>query len=171
MVAMARTDFVTSEVAKLLRLPEWRVIKFAQGQEYGIRPSIRKASGSGTRRVYDTENVCEFALALRLLETGLRSKAIGKVIRQLRGKVNLSSKLGVREEEASSLYLAIIRAPETGKPLDEKRRQEVRFILGVEEAQDTLKAQPDDDVIFVPIGTLFLDLKHQLRQMESEKGD
>lgn len=171
MVAPARTDFVTSEVAELLRLPVWRVIKFAQGEEYGIRPSIRKASGSGTRRVYDTENVCEFALALRLLETGLRSKAIGKVIRQLREKGSLTSKLGVRKEEASSLYLAIIRTPQTGRPLDAQRHQGVRFILGIEEAEGILKARPQDDVIFVPIGSVFLDLKQRLRQMESEKGD
>ncbi len=28
--------FVTAQISKLLRVPEWRIIKFVGGKEYGI---------------------------------------------------------------------------------------------------------------------------------------
>ncbi len=162
--------FTTEQVTCLVGLnpaeDSWRILKFVQSQEYGIRPSISQASGSGSRRLYDLENVCEFALALRLLETGLRSAAIGKVIRQLKGQ--LSAKLEIEENEAKSVYLAIIRTPRTGELLDDPRSQEVQFIEGIEEANRILKSHRSEDVILVPVGSLFLKLERRLRNLAGQ---
>src|SRR5215831_3475393 len=121
----------TEKAARLLGLEPWRVIKFAESKEYGISPSLADAAGSGSRRLYSLEDVCQIGLAVRLLETGLRSKAVGKVLAQVREKGKLSTRLGGRE---ASLSLAIYRTPEMGKPLDEKRKQRVAFITNKIEA-------------------------------------
>jgi hypothetical protein len=160
MVAHAQV-FTTEQVAGLVGLDpkkdSWRILKFAESREYGIQPSISTPRGSGSRRLYGLENVCEFALALRLLETGLRSAAIGKVLKQVKGK--LDSKVGTAEK---SLYLVIIRTPHPGKPLAEKRPQEVRFAKDIEAATKILKSRRDDDVLLVPIGTTLRELKSRL---------
>src|ERR1022692_2298833 len=90
------TIFTTDKAATALGLEGqgWRIIKFAQSKEYGIEPSFGEGKGSGNRRLYSLDDVCQIGLALRLLETGLRSQAIGKVIRQIRQKEKLSNLIG-----------------------------------------------------------------------------
>ena len=160
-----RQVFTTEKAAKLLALTPkqtWRIIKFAQGEEYGIAPSIGAAEGSGSRRLYDLEDVCQIGLALRLLETGLRSKAIGKVIRQVRKKGKLSTRLW--QHDADRLCLAIFRTPEMGQPLDEKRRQSVEFVSGRQEAAKLANDRPEDDLIVVSLGGFFAQLKERVQK-------
>ncbi len=167
-MASNRQVFTTEKAAELLDLKQtWRIIKFAQGKEYGIAPSVGAAEGSGSRRLYDLEDVCQIGLALRLLETGLRSKAIGKVIRQVRKKGKLSTRFW--QEGADSICLVILRTPETGHPLDEKRRQSVEFVSTKQEAAKLANDRPDDDLILVPLGSFFTQIKRRLFQLR--KGD
>jgi DNA-binding transcriptional MerR regulator len=157
----SRKIFTTEKAAQLLALEEtWRIIKFVEGKEYGIAPSVGAAEGSGSRRLYDLEDVCQIGLALRLLETGLRSKAIGKVIRQVRKKGKLSTRL--RQTDAESLCLAIFRTPEMGRPLNEKRRQIVEFVSSKQEAAKLANDRLEDDLIVVPLGSFFAGLKQRL---------
>src|SRR5580704_8545121 len=130
--------FRTEHVVRLIGLAQkdkWRIVKFVQSPEYGIRPTLADAEGSGSRRLYDLENVCEIALALRLLETGLRPMVIGKVLRQLRKKGTLSEKLASEGKGAEKLFLAILRMPQPGKPLDEKREQLVEWVNEIEKVE------------------------------------
>jgi hypothetical protein len=170
MVAGDFQVFTTEQVTRLVGLKpkdKWRVIKFAEGAEYGIAPSVTKASGSGTRRLYGLEDVCQIALALRLLETGLRSMAIGKVIRQLRDNEKLSARL---DKNSRDLLLAIIRAPKIGMPLDEKRDQVVEWVSGVEEAERfRKKSGPDRDLILIPVGLLLAELGKRLGEFQSDQ--
>jgi DNA-binding transcriptional MerR regulator len=162
-----RKVFATEKVAQLLGLEKtkaWRVIKFTEGPEYGIAPSLAAAGGSGSRRLYDLEDVCQIGLALRLLETGLRSKAIGRVIRQVAQKGKLSTRLW--REDAASLCLAIFRTPQTGRPLDEKRRQAVEFVSSTLEAAKLADDRSEDDLILVPIGPFFVALRKRLTQLQ-----
>jgi hypothetical protein len=156
--------FTTEQVAGLVGLDSkkdsWRILKFAESREYGIQPSISSPRGSGSRRLYGLENVCEFALALRLLETGLRSAAIGKVLKQMKGQ--LDSKVGTAEK---SLYLVIIRTPQPGKPLAQKRLQEVRFAEDVDAITRILKSRREDDMLLVPVASMFRDLKSRLEDL------
>jgi DNA-binding transcriptional MerR regulator len=164
MVADELRIFTTEQVAALVGLDpqkdKWRVIKFAQSREYGIQPSVSEADGSGSRRLYDLENVCEIALALRLLETGLRPMVIGKVIRQLRKKGKLSEMINYPEEE----FLAILRTPQTGKPLGEKREQVVEWVRDAQEAEDIRRQNPTCDLILVPTGSLFAALSRSVEE-------
>ena len=166
----------TADVAEILAMPHWRVIKFVQGKEYGIKPAFATGKGSGSRRLYDVENVCELAVAVRLLETGLRSKVIGKVIKQLHrvGK-KLSAKLKLGDGDLLKLNLTIIREPRTGQPLDETGFQWVGFLEGPEHAvlfisedEQMPEGRILSDIIFVPLGPWFLELKNRLGKIGSE---
>ncbi len=117
--------FTTEELTTLLGLDpkkdKWRVVRFAESREYKIVPSIKLASGSGSRRLrYDLENVCEFALALHLLQTGLRSYVIGDVIQQLRKKGKLTRTLQMNDVDLLDLTVVIERDPAPGTPLYKK---------------------------------------------------
>lgn len=81
--------FQTAEVAAALNVPEWRIIKFVQGKEYRLRPSIGDARGTGTRRLYDILDVYKMGVAEKLLEDGFRPIFIGKVIWRLFRAPNL----------------------------------------------------------------------------------
>jgi DNA-binding transcriptional MerR regulator len=170
MVTRGIRVFTTEKVTELVGLDvkkdKWRVIKFAQSKEYGISPSMSQAAGSGSRRLYDLENVCEIALALRLLETGLRSMAIGKVIRQLSKKGPLHKRLAASNEKAEDLLIAIVRTPETGKPLDVGRDQIVEWVSGIEEAEQIRSKGSDRDLILVPVGSYLGELNRRLQQLE-----
>lgn len=160
--------FTLDETTRLLGLKpkdKWRVIKFAQGKEYGLESSVRKAAGSGSRRLYGLKDVYELALALRLLETGLRSMVIGKVIKQLRE--NDARNSGITPSFAGpgqiELQLAIIRTPQTGKPLNEKREQVVALVRKIEEAENLRRLNPDRDLILVPVGMMFSEFDRRMR--------
>src|SRR5690348_12885377 len=98
--------FTTEIAAEMFGLEPWRVTKFVQSKEYGIQPSLAQAKGSGSRRLYSTEDICQIGLALRLLETGLRSKAIGKIIRQIQAREKLTQRF-LETAIEGDLYLAI----------------------------------------------------------------
>jgi hypothetical protein len=177
MAARTLQVFTTDELTMLIGLDpkkdKRRVIKFAESREYNIVPSIKLASGSGSRRLYDLENVCEFALALHLLETGLRSKVIGRVIRELRRKGRLSAKLEMEGSQLENLKLVIARTPQPGKPLSEKRNQVVNFREGGEKLTEFIAkafSNPSNgfDMILVPIGPTFYELKNRLFLLRPE---
>jgi DNA-binding transcriptional MerR regulator len=164
----AKGFFSTEQVAAIVGLDpqkdKWRVIKFAQSDEYGIRPSVRQARGSGSRRLYSVEDVCEIALALRLLETGLRSMVIGRVIGQLRTKGKLSERAHHGGADSEKEFLAILRKPETGKPLDEKREQVVEWVGDARQAEGIRRQNPTCDLILVPVGSLFVALSQSVQK-------
>jgi DNA-binding transcriptional MerR regulator len=102
--------FTTEKIARILEAPEWRIVRFAQLKKYGIRPALVQASGPGSRRLYNVENVCEMALALWLTQAGLRIDVIGRVLQQVREQGGLSRYLDEdSERESLRTYLAIIR--------------------------------------------------------------
>jgi hypothetical protein len=178
MVALKEQIFLTAEVAEILGIPEWRVIKIATGEEYGIKPR-RSAKGSGSRRVYDIENVCAIALAVRLLETGLRPKVIGDLIARLRVTGRLSSTLRVGSPITESLYLAVGRQASIGRALNQTRHQRVKLFNleeeGFQDAQDFWSEMfesfgPDVDLLLVAIGPILKAIKVNLDRIKAEEG-
>ncbi len=157
--------FTTEMAAEILGLEPWRVTKFVQSKEYGIEPSLAQARGSGSRRLYSADDICQIGLALRLLETGLRSKAIGKVIRQVQAKGKLSRRF-LEADNKGNLCLAIFRKPELGRPLDESRSQSVEFISKPDEVFK-LDRHSEEDVILVPLTSLLSKLRKGIK----ERGD
>jgi hypothetical protein len=156
--------FVTAQIAKLLGVPEWRIIKFAGGKEYGIKPALSEAAGSGTRRLYDLENVCEMALAWWLFQAGLRSDVVGWVLNQVREKQTLKKILDIDEKRSQSLYLAVTRTE--GKGWHHVPRQEVAFLEDGNQVQNLVDANGiGSGFVLLPIGTKFMGLKNKLKKL------
>jgi hypothetical protein len=169
--------FTTEELTTLLGLDpkkdKRRVIKFAESREYGIVPSIKLASGSGSRRLYDLENVCEFALALHLLRTGLRSQIIGEAIRELRKKERLSAKLELVGTGLQKLKLLIARDSEPGRPPNKNRDRMISFQNGGNDLSEIIgktfcNSIGGPDLILIPVGRTFSNLKDMLYRLRSE---
>lgn len=177
MAARSLQVFTTEELTTLLGLDpkkdKRRVIKFAESREYGIVPSIKLASGSGSRRLYDLENVCEFALALHLLRTGLRSQVIGQVIRDLRKKEKLSAKLELVGTRLQKLKLLMARESEPPRPPSKNRDRLISFQEGGDDLSDIIASTfcnsiGAPDLLLIPIGQTFSDLKDRLYRLRSE---
>ena len=177
MPARALQVFTTEELTTLLGLDpkkdKRRVIKFAESREYGIVPSIKLASGSGSRRLYDLENVCEFALALHLFRTGLRSQVIGQAIRDLRKKEKLSVKLELFGPELKKLKLLIARDSKFGKPTNKNRDRWISFQAGDDALSEIIaetfcNSVGGPDLVLIPIGQTFSGLKDRLYRIRSE---
>jgi hypothetical protein len=167
--------FTTDELTTLLGLDpkkdKWRVVKFAESREYKIVPSIKLASGSGSRRLYDLENVCEFALALQLLQVGLRAKVIGSVIQKLRKEGKMRTYLNNDEIDLVDLTLVVERDPEPGAPLNKNPMiylQSNGDKLTEYIAETFANAVDARDLILVRIGHRFINLKFQLAQLRPE---
>jgi len=167
--------FTTDELTTLLGLDpkkdKWRVVRFAESREYKIVPSIKLASGSGSRRLYDLENVCEFALALQLLQNGLQSQVIGNVIQRLRKKGKLRTKLYLDDLDLQDLTLVIERDPDPGSPLH--KNSMVTLFDGDDTLVDFIaetfsNAVDARDLVLVRIGHTFVDLKFRLAQLRPE---
>lgn len=122
--------FTTEQVAEILGLKpreKWRVIKFVEGREYGIKPALVTSSGPGSRRLYSLENVCEIALALEFLEAGLRPAVIGEALAQLRQKGKVSQKLLTEQHEGRRMSVLVAFEPKIGKLLKQSRVRSVDF--------------------------------------------
>lgn len=157
--------FVTAQIAKLLRVPEWRIIKFVGGKEYGITPALAQAAGTGTRRLYDLENVCELALAWWLFQSGLRSDVVGWILRQIRTEQEpLKKLLELDKDQGNTLHLVITRTERKGHFL--APRQRVDFLRSIDDITRLLDTSEDNSsFVLIPVGANYLDLKRRLKKL------
>lgn len=158
MIGASQMTFKTGEVADLLGLPVWRLMKFFQGKEYGL--GTRKAPGKkGIHRIYTIENVCEIALAHWLFESGLRSSVIGEVLRQLRSSELLSGNLSLERPQADRLYLLV----EHTSPSDSPPKARVEYVPNSTQTGN-LPGRGDSPVTCFPIGLRLAALGDRIRQ-------
>jgi hypothetical protein len=142
--------FTTEKISELLKLPEWRIVRFAQIKAYGIKPAFSEAAGPGSRRLYDLENVCEIALISWLLNAGFRGELIGRVLRAIREQGGLSHLWLEPSGKMKDQYLGIIRKPKgkiTGQP--------VVFIQSWAHLQRIFEQESDASVLIIPAGLRF----------------
>jgi DNA-binding transcriptional MerR regulator len=79
--------FEISEVAQVVGLPQSRVKFWTIGKPLLISPSIRTALGRGARNLYSLDDVHLMALAKELIEAGMPSPSIQKVLDVVRNKL------------------------------------------------------------------------------------
>jgi DNA-binding transcriptional MerR regulator len=84
--------FELAEVAEVLGMPKSKVKNWTIGRPLRITPSVRVASGKGTRNLYSVEDVYVLTLANQLNEDGFSPKAIQAVIKKVRRKAKLIGK-------------------------------------------------------------------------------
>jgi hypothetical protein len=153
---MDATVFTTEKIARIIGVPEWRVVRFAQDRGFGITPAFGDAAGPGSRRLYNVENVCEMALASWLIQAGLRVEVIGRVLKQIRKQGGLTGHLNAElRREALDTYLAIIR-----KPKGKITGQEAVYIRDWERLGNILKQEWESSALVIDIGRRFQLLKH-----------
>jgi hypothetical protein len=73
----------TSQVAKILNIPEWRVKNFSEGAAYRLPPAHRVGRGRGSRRLYDWADIFRIAIANHLVEFGFTAEAVGRAVREI----------------------------------------------------------------------------------------
>ena len=78
--------FELGEIAKILGMPLTNVKNWVSGRPLEIKPSIKTASGHGSRNLFSLEDVYLLGLANELSKAGMGAKAIGKLVEAVRGK-------------------------------------------------------------------------------------
>jgi hypothetical protein len=141
--------YTTEKIARILGLPEWRVVRFAQVPAYGIKPTLGEAAGPGSRRLYSLEDVCEIALGWWLVQAGLRAKVIGHVLKQVRKLGGLSRHLDRDLPEAFNTYMAIVR-----KQKGKTTAQDV-YIRDWQTLGDILKKDLFSSALIIDLGPRF----------------
>jgi DNA-binding transcriptional MerR regulator len=75
--------FGTGDVAKILAVPIWRIQSYIDSPKYRLSPSGRLGSGSGSRRVFSTEDVYRIGIADYLVRVGFVYKFVAKIVQML----------------------------------------------------------------------------------------
>ena len=173
-MATSKEFFTTEQVVELLGLKakdKWRIIKFVEGKEYGIEPAMVMGKGLGSRRLYDLENVCQIAVALALLEAGLRPAVIGEALRRLGSMAHQ-----LRDEDSlKNLYVLITLEQRFGRLLSKNRfvlsEFTNHFLTPEVIDQETLPTMRTGKfaVLYVPIESLFRGIKRKIELMKSSE--
>ena len=78
--------FELGEIAKILGMPITTVKNWTIGRPFTIEPSIKTASGHGSRNLFSLEDVYLMGLANELSKAGMAAKAIGKLVEAVKAK-------------------------------------------------------------------------------------
>ena len=150
--------FQASEIARLIGMPEKRLIKFVESPGYKIKPSVRTQAGKGAPRLYDLEDCLRVALAWWLFQAGFRSQVIGRVLSVPAVGKSLLTSSEWNAQTASGRYLVVKREMAVGEPPD----QDVS-VVELEEAFHAVASTERHAFQILPIGSLLLLLWNKLR--------
>jgi hypothetical protein len=134
------------------------VIKFVESPGYGIKPSVRVKAGKGAPRLYNQNDVLSIALAWWLFQSGFRSQAIGRVLRQMEVRNILAASTDWNPEAASRHYLVVRREMAKEEP-----PEQVVFEGDLEKVVAAIKATVRCGFQILPIGSLLSLLWKRLR--------
>jgi len=155
---MLKDFFQTSDVARLIGMPERRLIKFVESPGYGIKPSVRVKAGKGAPRLYSQKDVLSIALAWWLFQAGFRSQVIGRVLRLPLVVKTLLASSEWNSKTADRHYLIVKREMMMGEPPN----QEVSLVE-LEGAFAAVKSTGQHGFQILPIGSLLSLLWSKLR--------
>jgi hypothetical protein len=157
-----RDFFQASEVARLIGMPERRLIKFVESPGYGVRPSVRVGAGKGAPRLYSQTDVLSIALAWWLFQSGFRSEVIGQVLGHSRVATILAASSEWKPETANDIYLVVRRQMES-----KETPYEDVFEVTLENALAVIKQSSGwSGFQILPIGSLLSRVWKNLRAME-----
>lgn len=85
--------FELPEIARILKLDLAKAKNWTNGRTgLVIEPSVRKATGTGTRNIYSLQDVYLMAVAQQFSRAGFAAKAIGRLMEAVRPMVDVSAK-------------------------------------------------------------------------------
>src|ERR1700739_1976201 len=76
--------FELGEIAKILGMTLTKTKNWTVGRPFKLEPSIKPASGHGTRNLYSLDDVYLMGLANELSKVGMAANAIGKLVEAVR---------------------------------------------------------------------------------------
>jgi hypothetical protein len=150
--------FQASEIARLIGMPEKRLIKFVESPGYGIKPSVRTQAGKGAPRLYSLNDCLRVALAWWLFQAGFRSQVIGRVLSVPAVAKSLVASSEWNAKTAGRRYLVVKREMAIKEPPD----QEVS-VMDLEQAFVDVKSTERHGFQILPIGPLLSLLWSKLR--------
>lgn len=81
---MTTEVFELGEITKILDMSPAKAKNWTVGRPFKLEPSIKTASGQGSRNLYSLEDVYLMGVANELSGTGMAAKAIGRFVEGLK---------------------------------------------------------------------------------------
>lgn len=75
--------FETKDVLQITGMSSVFLNKLLERESFGLQPSVRTGGGRGSRRVFNRSDLYDISLVWWLFQSGLRSKVIERVLRDL----------------------------------------------------------------------------------------
>ena len=134
---------------------------FLQRKLYGISSSVRAGKVREKRRLFSEEDVYGIALVWMLFESGLRTQPIRRILNELAGTKKANAKVTAQKLlQSEAEYIVVVREPRKPKgkaePEPEIRTAREADLAGIP------SANPMANVLLVPIGAKFADIKKRL---------
>jgi hypothetical protein len=137
---------------------------FIQRELYGIKPSVQKGKLRQQRRLFSEEDVFGIALAWMLFESGLRTQAIRRVMKEVAGTKAANAKAAAKvllESEAE--YIVVER--EARKPKGKTEPEPKISTASHMDLREIVSRNRTANVLLVPIGAKFETIKKLLEML------
>ncbi len=160
--------FESGQVVALVGIRPFYLNKFIERKLYGVRPSFETGQVRKVRRKFSADDVYGIGLVWWLYESGLRSKAIKRVLRGIAGTKKSDTNEAARLlRENKTEVLAIVRHRRTAKSLKSDPDQIVQR-TNLSGVSQLLREKQTASVSVIPVGVLFAELSEAMEP--SQKG-
>jgi len=131
--------FETRDVVQLTGIPLVVLNKFIEHKSFGLAPSVRTGKGRGSRRLFGTHDLLGIALVWWLYRSGLQSRVIDEVLKDIFPWPNSFAGISALASSAAAivvtnlkksdkpLFIVIDRPIETGKKRMKKAPRQARL--------------------------------------------
>ena len=134
---------------------------FLQRKLYGIEPSVQAGKVRDKRRLFSEADVFGIALAWMLFESGLRTEPIRRIMNVLAGTTKANARITAEKLlKSGAEYIVVLREPR--KPKGRKEPEPKIYAVKKADVSDLVSAHPAANVLVVPIGAKFADIKKLL---------
>ena len=135
---------------------------FLQRELYGIAASVQAGRVREKRRLFSESDVYGIALLWMLFESGLRTQAIRRILNEIGGTKKANARISAEVLlKSRAEYLAVVREPRRPKGKTEPEPK----IRTVKQAElgEIVENNPTANILLVPIGAKFDDIKKRLQ--------
>jgi hypothetical protein len=152
----------TSDVTDLLvGITPGYLNTFLQRELYGISESVQAGKVRAKRRLFSEADVYGIALAWMLFESGLRTQSIRRILNELAGTKKANARITAEVLLRSQAeYIVVVR--EARKPKGKADAEPETHIAKRGELAGIVSGNPTANVLLVPIGAKFGDIKRRL---------
>jgi hypothetical protein len=158
--------FESGQVVSLVGIRPFYLNKFIERKLYGIRPSFETGKVRKVRRKFSADDVCGIGLVWWLYESGLRSEAIKRVLRDITGAKKSDTNEAARLlRENKTEMLAIVRHRRTAKSLKSSPDQIVKR-TNLSGVSLLLREKQTASVSVIPVGVLFTELSEAIEPIQ-----